>query len=196
VGRLREFHPDSIDRISAIAKAVGGVKLSPMLVRGFDYYTSTVFEFRHPQFRGSIGGGGRYDRLTEKFGGQPVPACGASIGFERLLLILAETPDAKAKTGKRLCVTVFDETLRAKTMELVADLRSHAIPGLVVDVYPGAGKLKAQFKYADSTKADYALIMGPDEAAQGLVKRKDLKTGTELLMSFDDLASSLSPDAA
>jgi histidyl-tRNA synthetase len=180
-------------RLDAISAATGGkARIDPSLMRGFDYYTSTVFEFRHPKFSGSIGGGGRYDKLTEKFGGQPVPACGGSIGFERLLLILQEEGLAAAKFGKRICVTVFDETLRARTLALAARLRGLGIAGLLVDVYPGAGKLKAQFKYADTTGADFALVMGPDEAAANKVNRKILKTGEEAAMTFEQLEKSLS----
>lgn len=167
-------------RLSEIARLVGpAVELDPMLVRGFDYYTSTVFEFRHPKFSGSVGGGGRYDRLTEKFGGQPVPAVGGSIGFERLMLLL----DEQTESGPDYVVTVFSDELREKTLELAGRLRA---AGKSVDVYPGNGKLKQQFKYADAKKAAYALVMGPDEAARGEFKVKDLKTGEERAVKLSD----------
>ena len=154
-----------------------------MLVRGFDYYTSTVFEFRHPKFGGSIGGGGRYDKLTEKFGGQPTPACGASIGFERLMLLLEETA-AATEDGPDYCVTIFSEELRTQSLRLATSLRQ---AGRRVDVYPGTGKLKQQFKYADAKKASAALVIGPEEAATGKVKVKDLKTGEEKLVDVGAL---------
>ncbi|MBI3553148.1 MAG: histidine--tRNA ligase [Elusimicrobia bacterium] len=168
------------------------VEITPNLMRGLGYYTGPVFEFRHQNLSGSLGGGGRYDRLTETFGGPKVPACGASIGFERLLLLLAEMPPAAMKAGARVCVTVFEDSLREKTLAMAAELRARRISGLIVDVYPGAGKLKAQFKYADTTGADLALVMGPDEVAKGLIQRKDMKTGEETAVSFEDLAASLS----
>lgn len=196
----RRFAPDAFAKLELIRDTLRNLpgahaefKISPALIRGFDYYTGPVFEFRHPKLSGSLGGGGRYDKLTEKFGGQAVPACGASIGFERLLLVLEETGAVSAKEGKRVCVTIFDENLRQKTLDLAAELRSRKIPGVSVDVFPGSGKLKAQFKYADSTGADYAVVMGPEEADAGMLKRKDMKTGVEALMSFEDLAAGLSP---
>jgi len=178
---------DIIASINALAGR-DAASFSCNLVRGFDYYTGTVFEFRHPEFAGSIGGGGRYDRLTEKFGGQPIPACGGSIGFERLMLLLQQRPGALTAAGPDVCVTVFSEELRPKSLALAMALRSR---GLSVDLYPGSGKLKAQFKYADSKKAAFAVVLGPDEAAQGRVNLKDLKTGEEKAVEQAALADAL-----
>jgi histidyl-tRNA synthetase len=166
------------DAVKRLCGDKATVAIAPSLVRGFDYYTGPVFEFRHPSFRGSIGGGGRYDRLTENFGGQRVPACGGSIGFERLMLLLEEAGKAAAVRGLRFCVTVFSEELRAESLALAARLRA---AGHDVDVYPGEGKLKAQFKYADAKGALYAPVMGPHEKAAGKVKTKRLSCGDETL---------------
>ena len=191
---LRSFAPEAMDRLNAITSLLSEsfdgkrLVLQPSLVRGFDYYTSTVFEFRHPKLSGSLGGGGRYDRLTEKFGGQAVPACGASIGFERLMLLLEESPSGTQDLGPDVCVTVFSEELRAKTLAAANKLRA---AGLSVDVYPGCGKFKAQFRYADSRKARLALVLGPEEAAAGRIKVKDLKTGEEKLETLENLISRL-----
>jgi histidyl-tRNA synthetase len=175
--------------IDAVNAAAGRAAASydANLVRGFDYYTGTVFEFRHPKFSGSIGGGGRYDRLTEKFGGQPIPACGGSIGFERLMLIL-EQQERRAAAGPDVCVTVFSEELRGESLKAATELRRR---GLSVDLFPGGGKLKAQFKYADAKKAAYAVVIGPDEAAAGRVNLKNLKTGEEKALPRAELADAL-----
>jgi histidyl-tRNA synthetase len=162
--------------------------LSPSLMRGFDYYTGPVFELHHPSLSSSLGGGGRYDRLTEKFGGQPVPACGGSIGFERLLLILEESGKAPATSAPDAVVTVFSEELRVPALKLAADLRA---AGLAIDVYPGSGKLKAQFRYADQKKAAFCLVLGPDEAAQGVVKVKEMQSGAEETVKVSELAARL-----
>jgi len=162
----------------------GRVRVNPSLMRGLDYYTGPVFEFRHAKLSGSLGGGGRYDKLSEKFGGPAVPACGGSIGFERLLLLLEESGAAAKSPGPEFCVLVFDESLREKSLELAARLRQ---AGRGVDLYPGTGKLKAQFKYADAKRAAYALVIGPDEAAAGVVKAKNLKTGDERMMKIAEL---------
>lgn len=162
--------------------------LSPSLVRGFDYYTGTVFELRHPGLAGSLGGGGRYDGLVSQFGGSRVPACGGSIGFERLMLLLDQTPGTAGGGGPDACVVVFAEELRSRCLALAARLRR---AGLAIDVYPGQAKLKAQFKYADAKKARYALVIGPDEAAAHMVKVKNLATGEERLEETENLAASL-----
>lgn len=169
----------------AVNKLAGreAVKVHPFLVRGFDYYTTTVFEFRHPSFGGSIGGGGRYDRLTEKFGGPLTPACGGSIGFERLMLVLEERGRGDGSDRPDAVVTVFSDELRGRSLEVAEALRAK---GLTADVFPGCAKLKAQFKYADQKKAAFALVIGPDEAARGVVNLKQLSTGDEQAVSVDE----------
>ncbi|NNN05152.1 MAG: histidine--tRNA ligase [Elusimicrobia bacterium] len=162
------------------------------LMRGMGYYTGPVFEFRHPSLSGSLGGGGRYDRLTETFGGPPIPACGGSIGFERLMLILEEAGRAPAGSAPDAVLTVFSDELRGRALEIAAALRAK---GLSVDVFPGAAKLKAQFKYADQKKAAYALVLGPDEAARGVVQVKDLKTGAESALSVDEACAKIAARA-
>lgn len=172
--------PQMPERVKAILDAVPGAVFAPNLVRGFDYYTSTVFEFKIEGVSGSVGGGGRYDRLTEKFGGAPVPACGASIGFERLLLLL----EAPQTAGPRVVVTVFSEDLRKDSLRAAKLLRE---AGVATDVYPGSSKLGTQFKYADSRKAAFAVVIGPDEAAAGQAKLKNLANGEEKAVSLSDL---------
>jgi histidyl-tRNA synthetase len=168
------------------------IVLDKTLMRGMGYYTGPVFEFRHPSLSGSLGGGGRYDRLTEKFGGQPIPACGGSIGFERLMLILEETGRTAATGAPDAVVTVFSDDLRGRSLEVAAALRAK---GLSVDVFPGAAKLKAQFRYADQKRAAYALVIGPDEAARGAVQVKDLKTGDESALSLDEACAKIAARA-
>ncbi|HEX4049181.1 MAG TPA: histidine--tRNA ligase [Elusimicrobiota bacterium] len=153
------------------------------LMRGMGYYTGPVFEFRHASLSGSLGGGGRYDKLTEKFGGQPIPACGGSIGFERLMIILEEMGKHAASAAPDAVVTVFSDELRGRSLDVAAALRAK---GLSVDVFPGGGKLKGQFKYADQKKAAYALVIGPDEAERGVVQVKSLKTGNEQAVTLDE----------
>ncbi len=162
-------------------------RLAPSLVRGFDYYTGPVFELRAAGLSGSIGGGGRYDGLTGQFAGKAVGACGGSIGFERLMLLLEERSAARP-AGPDVVVTVFAEELRARSWEAAAALRR---AGLSADVYPGHKGLGAQFKYADSKGAAYAAVIGPDEAAAGKVKLKELATGSERLVAADGLAEAL-----
>ncbi len=183
-----EVDPVRHERLLAIRSAVGyeHMRVNPALMRGFDYYTGPVFEFRSPKLSGSLGGGGRYDRLTEKFGGPKTPACGGSIGFERLMLLLEEAQKANPPAGPMYCLTVFSEELRPRSLALAAKLRAS---GASVDVYPGAGSLGRQFKYADAKRSRYAVVIGPDEAAAGKVKLKDLRDGSERLAAESELPS-------
>ncbi|MBI4061863.1 MAG: histidine--tRNA ligase [Elusimicrobia bacterium] len=177
---------EPLDRIIAAVKTLvpaSAITVDPSLMRGMGYYTGPVFEFRHPSLSGSLGGGGRYDKLTEKFGGPPMPACGGSIGFERLMMILEETGKNGGQTAPDAVVTVFSDELRGRSLEVGAALRAK---GLSADVYPGGGKLKAQFKYADQKKAGCAIVIGPDESAHGVVQVKTLSTGEERAMTLDE----------
>ncbi len=192
--RQTPFGAAQFAKLDRIIEAVGPsrARIDPSLMRGFDYYTGPVFEFRHPKFSGSIGGGGRYDHLTEKFGTRTVPACGGSIGFERLLLIL-EGARAETERGADVCMLIFSEETRGKALEAARFLRAR---GISVDVYPGAGKLKSQFKYADQKKAAWAALIGPDEAASNVVKVKNLKTGQELLAPIEEVVNLFASPAA
>ena len=159
------------------------IVFTPNLMRGMGYYTGPVFEFRHASLSGSLGGGGRYDKLTEKFGGHPIPACGGSIGFERLMLILEEMGKHADSAAPDAVVTVFSDELRGRSLDVANALRAK---GLSIDVFPGGGKLKGQFKYADQKKAAYAIVIGPDEAARGVMQVKSLKTGDEQAMTLEE----------
>lgn len=189
---LRAADAPAVERLERILGALRALfpedpeafVLAPSLMRGFDYYTGPVFELHHPKLAIAMGGGGRYDRLTEKFGGRAVPACGGSIGFERLLLVMEESGLAPADAAPDVVVTVFSEDLRLPSLELAARLRGG---GLRIDVYPGTGKLKAQFKYADHKKARHCLVLGPDEAARGVVKLKDMRSGEEATLAPDEV---------
>ncbi len=91
------------DSVNATKAADFELVFDPTLVRGMSYYTGTIFEIAMPQFGGSCGGGGRYDKMVGNFTGQNVPACGFSIGFERIILLLMENgfkiPGEKEKTA-------------------------------------------------------------------------------------------------
>ena len=108
---IKDFLEEDVkDNLGEIITSVEAVKnadfkmvFDPTLVRGMSYYTGTIFEIAIPEFGGSCGGGGRYDKMVGKFTGNDVPACGFSIGFERIVLLLLESgyqiPNAKKKTA-------------------------------------------------------------------------------------------------
>ena len=190
--RYAEVSASSYARLKDISSGISRfnknarIQITPSLMRGFDYYTGPVFEFRHPKLSGSLGGGGRYDRLLEKFGIPTISACGGSIGFERLILLLEELGYQKEDSGPKFFIAVFSDEMLPRCLQIAFELRAL---GQTVDLYPGPAKLKNQFKYADQKRARYALIIGPDEAKQNQIRIKDLKTGIEKLADFDSLAN-------
>ena len=165
--------------------AIGGhdqyVRLDRAIARGFDYYTSTVFEaWATGDLRRAIFGGGRYDDLTRQVGGkQRIPGVGMAVGdlalFE-LLRALDRVP-APAAGGPAALVTVFDADLQPASARIAEALRRHGVAAeLCLD--PGQ-RLDRQLKHADRVGARYALIIGPDEAAAGTVVVKDLRRRTQ-----------------
>jgi len=146
----------------------------PYLIRGMDYYTGPVFESFVDEPRiGSLTGGGRYDGLIGIFKGEPVPATGTTIGFERVVDVLAELGRMpQPKTCIHVLVTVFNAEMAKHSVELTNLLRQH---GVACELYLEPGeKLAKQLRYADERKIPLAVIMGPDELAAGRVQLKCL----------------------
>ena len=124
------------------------IRLDPSLARGLSYYTGAIFEIQVPDLAGSLGGGGRYDNLIGMFLGENVPACGISLGLERILVVMAERnmfPESLVGTHADVMVTIWNADGVADAIRLGSELRA---AGLRVDVYPEADKLGKQFKYA------------------------------------------------
>ena len=119
--------PRDVQEIMGAVRAVAGessITFDPALVRGLGYYTGPIFEVRHPASRGSVGGGGRYDNMIGTFLGQQVPATGFSLGFDRLLEIIAERPEAGEAAAARVGL-IYEDTdapagVIARQQELLA----------------------------------------------------------------------------
>jgi histidyl-tRNA synthetase len=159
--------------------AAGHVKLSPFLARGLSYYTGAIMEVSVPDLAGSLGGGGRYDGLIGMFLAEEVPACGFSLGLERILVVMAERnmfPPSVERASADVLVTVFDAGSIPDTLRLAAELRA---ADLRVELYPEPDKLGKQMKYAASKLIPFAAILGSDEIARGEVTIKDLTSGTQ-----------------
>jgi histidyl-tRNA synthetase len=157
------------------------------VVRGLEYYTGPVYEVEltfpiegehgRPIRFGSVGGGGRYDGLIERFRGEPVPATGFSIGVSRLAAALQHLGkiETKPEPGP-VVVTVFDRERIADYQKMVATLRN---AGIRAELYLGSGKMGPQLKYADKRGAPCVVIQGGDEKAKGEVQIKDLIEGAK-----------------
>jgi histidyl-tRNA synthetase len=168
-----------IMRLCETTAAAGHVKFAPFLARGLSYYTGAIMEVAVPDLAGSLGGGGRYDGLIGMFLGEDVPACGFSLGLERILVVMGERnmfPAEVQRPAADVLLTVFDAPAMAETLRLAAELRR---AGMRVEVYPEPDKLGKQMKYAASRMIPTAAILGSDEIARGQVTLKNLQSGTQ-----------------
>jgi histidyl-tRNA synthetase len=136
-------------------------------------------EISVPDLAGSLGGGGRYDNLVGMFLGRDVPACGFSLGLERIIVVMTERgmfPQSLAGGGVDVMVSLWNDEARSDALALAGELRRG---GLRVDVYPEADKLGKQFKYASSRHLAFVTVVGDDERANGTVGVKDLRSGEQ-----------------
>jgi len=175
----------AIENLQAILKLVEGTSaasrmtIDPTLARGLSYYTGAIMEINVADLAGSLGGGGRYDNLVGMFLGQSIPACGFSLGLERILVVMGERgmfPASLATTPADVMMAVFDATDLPHAMRVATLLRQ---AGLRVLVYPDADKIGKQIKYADSRQIPYVAILGGDEIQNGTVTVKNLAGKTQ-----------------
>jgi histidyl-tRNA synthetase len=177
-----------IDVCRASSYGPDQVAVSVDVVRGLEYYTGPVFEaellFETKNENGqtvrfgSVGGGGRYDGLVERFRGEAVPATGFSIGVSRLYAALKQI--GRAEEGEALApvvVLVMDRKRVADYQRMVTALRN---AGVRAEMYLGTSGMKAQMKYADRRGAPCVVIQGEDELKKGEVQIKDLRLGAEM----------------
>lgn len=170
--------------LDELSKLCGGlpIELDVSLARGLSYYTGTIMEMvlTDGDFAGSIGGGGRYDGLIGMFGKEQIPACGFSLGLERILVVMEERgmfpPEIADSTAADVMVTMFSEDAVSDSLKLANGLRSK---GLRVTVYPEPDKFAKQMKYADQIKVPFVCILGESEVYDGTVIVKDMKTGEQ-----------------
>ena len=164
------------------------VLVDPSLARGLSYYTGAIMEIAVSDLAGSLGGGGRYDGLIGMFSGENLPACGFSLGLERILVVMTERkmfPPGVEAAAADVLVTQFDREGSADGLRLAADLRGL---GLRVEVYPEVDKLGKQFKYASARGTRFVTVVGSDERAAGHVTVKDMQSGAQTQVPRGDVA--------
>jgi histidyl-tRNA synthetase len=185
---------NELDRIIELTKANGsdsGTKIDVSLARGLSYYTGAIIEIKVPDLSGSLGGGGRYDNLVGMFLGKDVPACGFSLGLERIIVVMTERnmfPAELVASPADAMVTIWNEDSVGESLALASELRSS---GLRVDLYPEADKMGKQFKYASSRGIPFVAIVGDDERARGEVAIKDMKSGEQRSVKRGDVATAV-----
>jgi histidyl-tRNA synthetase len=191
LGRLVEFvggneagarGVDELRRVYEYTREYGianRVRIDPSLARGLSYYTGAILEINVPDLAGSLGGGGRYDNLVGMFSGKDIPACGFSLGLERIIVVMTERgmfPENLERAAADVLVTVWNEEAVRDSLAFAAALRREA-SALRVDVYPEADKLGKQLKYASARGVPFVVVIGDDERARGEVALKDMTSG-------------------
>ena len=167
------------------------LRFDATLARGLSYYTGAIMEITVPDLAGSLGGGGRYDNLIGMFLGENIPACGFSLGLERILVVMSERqmfPADVQQAAADVMITLFDSSSVEDALALAAELRAD---GRRVEVYPEPDKLGKQFKYAAARGVRYVLVVGADERARNEVTVKDMTTGDQTSVPRAELEARL-----
>ena len=166
-------------------KEIGGfesidLKFDLSLARGLNYYTGTIFELIIPNFReiGSIGGGGRYDNLTESFGKKNLSGVGISIGFERLMMVMQEFKLFPDDVNNRVQILIanFGSKTAMICNTILKNLRSN---GVKSEFYPDNAKLKKQLSYANAKKVEYVILLGDEELENEEFILKNMNDGAQ-----------------
>jgi histidyl-tRNA synthetase len=202
LGRLVEFvgdHAegargvDELRQILQFAEASGAgarIRVDPSLARGLSYYTGAILEINVPDLAGSLGGGGRYDNLVGMFSKQSIPACGFSLGLERIIVVMTERemfPPDLVENAADVLVTIWDEDSTVDALTLARELRA---AGVRVDVYPESGdKIGKQFKYASARGVPFVVVAGAEERERGEVALKDMGTGEQQTIARREVAA-------
>ena len=166
-------------------KEIGGfesidLKFDLSLARGLNYYTGTIFELIISNFReiGSIGGGGRYDNLTESFGKKNLSGVGISIGFERLMMVMQEFKLFPDDVNNRVQILIanFGSKTAMICNTILKNLRSN---GVKSEFYPDNAKLKKQLSYANAKKVEYVILLGDEELENEEFILKNMNDGAQ-----------------
>lgn len=193
---MRSEKTERLEKIFSYLKLLevdeANFSFSPVLARGLDYYTSTIFEAIIPDAGiGSVAGGGRYDNLIKTLGGPNLPAVGTTIGLDRICDVIEDNdlfPNLQ-NAAVTVLVTIFSEELISNSLKICSKLRLNNIP---TELYADAtSKIEKQMKYADQKKIEHVLIIGPEEAAQNMFTVKNLKTREQKTVALEELINIL-----
>jgi histidyl-tRNA synthetase len=192
---LNYLTQDAKERYEAVKDGLTklGIKYieNPKLVRGLDYYTHTTFEFVHHKLgaQSGIGGGGRYDGLMEKLGGQSLSGIGFGIGVDRVLLACeAEGIALVPTTQLSLYLVPLGEQARKFAIELLLNLRNH---GIRCDMAFGERGLKGAMKSGDKSGAKYLAVLGENEISSGQADIKHMSDGAVVSVRLSEIADFL-----
>ncbi len=168
-------------------------EVNPKLVRGLDYYNQTVFEWISNDLgsQGTICGGGRYDGLVEKMGGNPTPAIGFAMGLERIALLIQDKNTQLVNKRCQLYFVALGYKAQVESMKLSKKILQ-LLPNITLSNDVSMGSLKSQMKKADKSNADFALILGEEELSNNQLSIKPLKgQGVQQLIELEGIIQHL-----
>jgi histidyl-tRNA synthetase len=165
------------------------VTVEPAFARGLEYYTGMIFEIYIPQLEIALGGGGRYDKLLEAFGGEPTPAVGCAHGIDRIAIALQTQKTPLGSTAKKkVAVLPITETLKSEALKIAQTLRAS---GVTVEFEVMGRKMAKALEDADKRKIDFAVIVGERELKEGAVMLKDLARRQQTTVPIKDLVEKI-----
>ncbi|MCW4047524.1 MAG: histidine--tRNA ligase [Candidatus Bathyarchaeota archaeon] len=163
--------------------------VDPAFARGLEYYTGVIFEVYIPELDIALGGGGRYDRLIETFGGEQTPATGVAHGLDRIAMAMQmQGVQLKTVEGKRLVVVSVNELMKVEALRIAERLRA---AGLRVEFEVMGRKMARALEDADKRKIDYAVIVGKRELNEGKVVVRDLHKREQTTVALEDLVDKI-----
>jgi histidyl-tRNA synthetase len=180
----------AVENLGEILKLVVGSGcpiqvVEPAFARGLEYYTGMIFEIYIPQLDIALGGGGRYDRLIELFGGEPTPAVGCAHGIDRVALALqTQKATLAGKAGKRVLVLAVNDSLEVEALKIAQMLRSSSV---IVEFEIMGRKMAKVLEDADRRKADFVIIVGERELKDGAVVLRNLAKREQTIVQIKEL---------
>ena len=163
--------------------------VDPAFARGLEYYTGMIFEVYIPGLEIALGGGGRYDKIIEAFGGESTPSVGCAHGIDRVAIALQTQKTALAtKTGKKAVVIPITDALKSEALKIAQMLR---FEGVTVEFEVMGRKMAKSLEDADKRRVDFAVIVGERELKEDSVVLKDLANRTQSIIPIDKLAEKI-----
>jgi len=192
LSQLRQTKPsESLQEITRLAIQLGvpetALSFSPNLARGLDYYTGMIFEVTidSPMITlGSLGGGGRYDNLVKDLSGLNIAAVGVGLGFDRMIDAAEQLNLVIDGQNTQVMVALYGPETLDETLMLASQLRKHQVN---TEIYPHFDRLAKQFKLANQKNIPYVVLIGETEKADQSIKVKNLLTGQQQQVKFNQL---------
>jgi histidyl-tRNA synthetase len=201
IKEVTKDYPKAVDAVDNLWKVLelikeSGTKLDVVVeagfARGLEYYTGMIFESYVPGLDIALGGGGRYDKLIELFGGEPIPAVGVAQGIDRIVLALTKQKATLTSVKGSVAVISVKDECRAKALQISTSLRK---AGLSVEAAVMGRSIRSALSDANRREAAYAVIVGPKELKEGKVVLKDLRKETQRSVEIGDVAKEILVDS-